>query len=108
MTRAFGLRPAPRRRGRSAGCGGLLLLLAGCGHPATRAECEEIFARSAEIELRAQGVTEPAAVRERTEAVRAARGEELISQCVGKRVTEGALTCVRTAAKPADVDACLR
>ena len=51
----------------------LTAMLAGCGHPATREECEEIFRRSAEIELRSLKVTEPDEVRRRTEEAREAR-----------------------------------
>lgn len=83
------------------------LLLVGCGHPATRAECDEIFDKSAEIELRAQNVTDPAEITKRTANVRAARGEELVGKCVGRRITKGALECVRRAASAEQVDRCL-
>ncbi|MDC0685860.1 MULTISPECIES: hypothetical protein [Sorangium] len=84
-----------------------LLLLAGCGHPASRDECEAIFRRSAEIELRAQNVVDPKIVEERTAAVRDARGKELIDRCVGRRITDAAMVCVRQATTPEQVDKCL-
>jgi hypothetical protein len=83
------------------------LLASGCGHPATRAECEEIFARTAELELRSQRIVESKAIAERTAAVRSARGDELIQQCTGKKISARALACVRQAASSADVDRCL-
>jgi hypothetical protein len=83
------------------------LMVSACGHPATRDECESIFRHSAEIELHAQRVTDPKLVAERTEAVRLARGEELIQQCVGKRITARALKCVEKAATAEQVDHCL-
>ena len=83
------------------------LALLGCGHPATQAECDEIFNRSAEIELRMQNVTDPKLIQERTAAVRAAKGEELIQKCVGKRVTDGAMECVRKATTAEQMDQCL-
>ncbi|AUX25570.1 hypothetical protein SOCEGT47_061180 [Sorangium cellulosum] len=88
-------------------CLGGLVLASGCGHPATRDECEAIFQRSAEIELRAQNVVDPKIVAERTAAVREARGKELIDRCVGRRITDAALACVRQATTPEQVDRCL-
>lgn len=84
-----------------------LLLLLGCGHPATRAECEEIFNRSAEFELNLQNVRDAKLVAERTAAVKSQRGEELISQCVGRRVTDKAMACIRQAKNAEELDLCL-
>ncbi|MCC6555027.1 MAG: hypothetical protein IT372_18825 [Polyangiaceae bacterium] len=85
----------------------LPLLALGCGHPATSEDCEAIFRRSVEIELRAQNVTDPKAVEERTAAVRAARGQELIDRCVGRRITDRAVECVRGATTSQELDRCL-
>ncbi|MDI1446522.1 hypothetical protein [Polyangium sp. 6x1] len=95
------------------GLAGASLMLAlgffgvGCGRPATRAECDEIFDKSAAIELAAQNVTDPAEVQKRTAAVRAARGDELVSKCVGRRITQRAMECVRKAGTAEQVDRCL-
>jgi hypothetical protein len=99
-------------RGLAAGLLSILSVLVsvsmlGCGHPASREECDEIFNRSAEIELRLQNVTDPKLVAERTAAVRKDRGEELIHQCVGKRITSEAIECVRKAQTARDMDLCL-
>ena len=83
------------------------LFAAGCGHPASRQECDEIFDKSAEIELRAQNVSDPKLIEERTAAVRASKGPELIDRCVGKRITSDALACVRRATTPEQMDKCL-
>ena len=66
-----------------------------------------MFTRSAEIELRAQNVTDPKVIGERTLAVRKAKGEEFFARCVGKRITTRAVECVQKAATPAEVDQCL-
>ncbi len=79
----------------------------GCGHPASADECNAIIAKSAELELRAQNVTDPATIAQRTAAVKAARGEELLKRCVGKRITDRALACVARAQTPKEVDKCL-
>lgn len=82
-------------------------LLAGCGHPATRAECEEIFERIAEIELRSLNVTDGQELRRRTDDARDARGEQLLEQCIGRRITDRAMACVRKAQTAEELDACL-
>lgn len=81
--------------------------LAGCGHPATVDECNTIIAKSAELELKAQNVSDPTVIAQRTEAVKAARGEELLKRCVGKRITDRAVVCVSKAQTPKEVDKCL-
>jgi hypothetical protein len=86
---------------------GALLGLVGCGHPATREECDEIITRSAEIELRAQHVTDAKAVADRVAAAKAAKGDELLGRCVGRRITDRALACVRRASSAEQVDRCL-
>jgi hypothetical protein len=86
---------------------GALTALSGCGHPATRQECDEIFNKSAEIELRLQNVTEPKLVAERTAAVKAAKGDELIQRCLGKRITDKAMECVRKATTEGQMNECL-
>lgn len=79
----------------------------GCGHPASREECEEIFRRSAEIELKSLNVTDPEEVRRRTSEAQEARGEELLQQCVGRRITDRAMRCVREAQTQEELDGCL-
>jgi hypothetical protein len=100
----------PRQRPLLLALAGALTALsaAGCGHPATREECDEIFNKSAEIELRLQNVTEPKLVAERTAAVRAAKGDELIQRCLGKRITSSAMECVRRATTSEAMDECLQ
>lgn len=84
-----------------------IVALVGCGRPATKTDCDEILDKSAMIELKAQNVVDPAEVKKRTEAVRAAQGEQLLAKCVGRRVTEKAMTCVRNATTADQVDRCL-
>jgi hypothetical protein len=110
----MGQRVSDRRVSRaSGGLAGAFVALAlgffaaGCGRPATRADCDEIFDKSAVIELHAQNVTDPAEVEKRTAAVRKARGDELVSKCVGRRITQRAMECVRKASTSEQVDRCL-
>ncbi len=93
----------PYIAGAALACG-----IAGCGHPATEQECEDIFRRSAEIELRAQDISDPAQIEERIAEAKAAKGEALMKDCVGKRITDSAMQCVRGAETADELDACLK
>lgn len=83
------------------------IALAGCGHPASQEECEAIIAKSTELELHAQNVTDPETIAQRLVAVKTARGDELLKRCVGKRITKNALLCIERASTPRDLDKCL-
>lgn len=80
---------------------------AGCGHAATEAECEEIFRRSAEIALRAEGVVDAAEIDTHVAKAHEAKGTDLRRECVGKRITTEAMACVRAATTTAMLDECL-
>ena len=83
-------------------------LVAGCGHPASKQECESIFRRSAELALRDRQVTDPAEIKKRVAEVREAEGETLLKDCVGKRITDRAMQCVQDAASKQALEACLK
>jgi len=91
---------------------GAASLISGCGRPATDAECREILGRIVELELRAQNITEKSEVDKR----RAELEESIASGksgpyegCVGKRITEGQLRCVREAKSSGEItNECLR
>ncbi|HEU4409547.1 MAG TPA: hypothetical protein VFS43_30110 [Polyangiaceae bacterium] len=70
---------------------------AGCGHPATEAECDEIFNKVVELELASQKVNDPTTVSKRTAEAREARGAALRKRCLGRPLTDGAMACVRGA-----------
>jgi hypothetical protein len=86
----------------------MALGLLACGHPASAEECEEIFRMSAAIELKAQNVSDPAEIERRIAEARAAKGDALMKECVGKRITESAMACVRSAESAEQLDACLK
>jgi hypothetical protein len=85
----------------------LAALVSGCGHPASQQECEEIFRRSAEIELRAQNINDPNLIEDKISEAKAVRGAELLDECVGKRITDEAMECVRGAKTADELDTCL-
>jgi hypothetical protein len=88
-------------------CGLVLLALSGCGRNATREDCESIVDRNVEVQLRALGVTDSDLVEKRKNELRAAMKGD-IETCVGKRVTDRMMACVRTAETADQIDKCLR
>lgn len=82
-------------------------MITGCGHPATRDDCELILTRSAELKLKDDNVVDPQKVAERLEGLKQARGDELLKNCIGRTITKAALDCVERAPTSEAVDACL-
>lgn len=69
----------------------------GCGHPASESECEEIVERVARLELEKKNPGNPAAVQDEIEETKKSVRESMLKQCVGRRITEKAMKCVRNA-----------
>lgn len=84
-----------------------LVLLAGCGRKATRADCEKFFDKNIEVKMKEDGTTDPAAIKKRQTDLRVEKKDD-IDQCVGRRITDGMLTCVDGAQTASDIDKCLR
>jgi hypothetical protein len=85
----------------------LVAVVAGCGRKATREDCEAVVDKNVELQLKALGVGDPAVVGKRREEMRAAMRDD-IDKCVGKRVTDGMMTCVKSAETAETIDKCLR
>ncbi len=81
--------------------------LLGCGRKATRADCELVVDKNVEVRLKADGVTDPPVVQKRKDELRASLKDD-IDKCVGKRVTDSMLTCVKGAETAEQIDKCLR
>lgn len=85
------------------------LLLAGCGHPATTAECEIIMDRVIELKLKTQNVTDPVKVAERKAETKEKLRTDLMQKCVGRKITDAAIACIKTAQSEEDIEKkCLR
>lgn len=84
----------------------LVALAAGCGHPATEAECLLVVDRNVELQIKAM-TTPPQDVEKEKARVRSEM-EPMLKACVGKRITDGKLACVRGADTVVKVDECLR
>lgn len=86
------------------------LLLLGCGHPATEKECEEIADRVTELELSSSPIgRDPDTAKEQLERTRSWVKESQLKSCVGRRITDAAMQCVRAAKKSTEItDHCFR
>jgi hypothetical protein len=83
------------------------LALAGCGRKATREDCEAVVDKNVELQLKALGVVEPGTVAKRRDEMRASMKDD-IDKCVGKRVTDSMISCVKSAESTEKIDKCLR
>ncbi|HSC86605.1 MAG TPA: hypothetical protein VLC09_05015 [Polyangiaceae bacterium] len=81
--------------------GALSLGATACGHPASEAECREIMHTAAKLELKARLDGDQKLIEQELSEIEKSMQASMSNKCVGKRVTEGVMTCVR-AAKTAD------
>jgi hypothetical protein len=72
------------------------LFFAACGRPATEAECKEILHRTAALEMKGRLGNKDLIEQEITVIAESMR-EQMMKKCVGKRITDDALKCVRSA-----------
>ena len=85
-----------------------LALFAGCGHPATERECEEIVERIAVLELGGVDAGLDFVADEVKNAKESFR-KEIRKKCVGRRITDSAMECVRKATASRQIeDECFR
>lgn len=83
------------------------LCVAGCGRKATHEDCEAVVDKNVELQLKALGVVDPATVGKRRDEMRASMKDD-IDKCVGKRVTDTMISCVKNAETTEKIDKCLR
>jgi hypothetical protein len=86
---------------RTASILSVLLLILGCGRPATVPECEEIAGRVAALEYEVANKSNSPPKPDQIQTIRARVHDAMMKGCVGKRITQRALQCVRNA-KTAD------
>ncbi len=82
------------------------LTLLGCGRPATPEECEEIVAKVTELEVRSRLQASDAAIQAQVQSTKQAMRDAMMKDCVGQRITEHALQCVRNATSADQVKKC--
>ena len=77
-----------------------------CGHPATEAECAEIVERIARLEYEKEQAP-PSDIRRGVDEIKKDVRESMMKDCVGKRITDSAMRCVRNATESQEiVDEC--
>jgi hypothetical protein len=74
-----------------------LFCLVGCGRPATEGECNEIVTRVATLEYQSASKSTSPIDPAQIETIRARVKSAMLKSCVGKRITDKALACVRRA-----------
>jgi hypothetical protein len=77
--------------------------LGGCGHRATVKECEEIVERVARLELERAKVG-PATLENELKVAKESFKKDMGRRCVGRRVTEEAMRCVRSAKSSQEIE----
>ncbi len=82
-------------------------MLGGCGRKASEEDCALLLDRNVEVALRSMNVTDPAAIQKKKDEIRGEMKGDM-KDCVGKRITDGMLGCVRKAETPAALDSCMR
>lgn len=91
----------------AAVCSILVLLLAACGRPATESDCQLIIDRNVEVQMRAMKLEDPALIAKKQEELRVAMKDDL-KDCVGRRVTDKMMRCVREAKTAEEITKCIR
>lgn len=69
----------------------------GCGRTASVEDCEQIVVRMTELELKANHVTDPKLVDEQVASTKGSFRERALKECVGRQLSENAMTCIRSA-----------
>lgn len=78
-------------------------MLLACGRPATQKDCEEIVNRVAALEYQEASKDKDPIDPDRLETIQARVHNVMMKDCVGKRITEDALRCVRQARTSAEI-----
>jgi hypothetical protein len=82
--------------------------LAGCGHKASDADCRVIIDRMIEVRLDARKVMDPEAREREKQDMRGPGSGIDTKDCVGRRITDGQLECVKAAKSEDEITSCLR
>jgi hypothetical protein len=86
----------------------IALTFAACGHRATEKECQEIVERVARLELERAKIGPELMARE-LKIAKESFQKDIGRRCVGRRITEEAMSCVRRAKSSQEIeDVCFR
>lgn len=85
----------------------VVLALSGCGRKATAADCQLILDRSVELQMKEMEKSDPEAIAKRQALLRTELEGEM-KDCVGRRITDQMMACVRGATTSAELEKCVR
>lgn len=81
--------------------------LMACGRKATEDDCRTIIDKNVEIQMKSMNIADPDAIENKKKEMRKEFEGEL-KGCVGKRVTDSMMECVKKAQKADEIDKCMR
>ena len=85
----------------------VLASTAGCGRPATEADCQLIIDRNVEVQMHAMKLEDKTLIQKKQTELHVAMKDDL-KDCVGRRVTDGMMRCVREAQTADEITKCIR
>ena len=101
--------PTPRALLAAAGMLVVLVVLAGCGRKATEADCMVIVDQMVVVKMKKKNANpDPAAVQKLQSELREEAKGEIMDSCVGKRISDGALDCIKKAETEEEIIKCMR
>jgi hypothetical protein len=83
------------------------LALCSCGRHATQADCEAILDRMVVVKLKEKGISDPDSVKKMQVDLRK-DAESDFPSCIGRRISDSAMTCVKKAESEEAIIKCLR
>jgi hypothetical protein len=78
-----------------------------CGRKATAEDCQLIVDRLIEVEMHSMKTTDEGVIEKKQEAIRGTMKDEL-KDCVGRRVSDSMLACVKKATATEEILSCIR
>jgi hypothetical protein len=85
----------------------IAVLASACGRKATEGDCQLIIDRNVEVQMRAMNITDSVLIAKKQQEIREQLKGEM-KECVGRRVTDGMMNCVRIAADTKEIASCMR
>jgi hypothetical protein len=80
--------------------------LAGCGRKATEADCAAIIDRNVEVQMKKMNISDQAAIAKKQQEIKGQFSESM-KGCVGRRITDSMMACVKAAPTVEAIDACM-
>ena len=80
--------------------------LAGCGRKATESDCQAIIDRNVEVQMRKMSITDDAVIAKKKDEIHTQFAESM-KGCIGRRITDGMMKCVKDAPTVEAIDACM-